>query len=134
MDAVITLVGTTKYKNSYGVIIEAPTTRDVFAVKRDITRAEYFGAGRNGLNPEFMVTVFHGDYNGERTAQYNGQQYSIYRSFRPEGSDYVELYLERRGGTNLADQAAREELVNEDMYPITDEEGTILDVGRASNG
>lgn len=134
MDAVITLVGTTKFKNRFGVIIEAPTTREVFAIKHDITRAEYFGAGRNGLNPEFMVTVFHGDYAGERTAQYGGQQYSIYRSYRPEGSDYVELYLERRGGTNLADQAAREELVDQDMFPLMDDTDTVIDVGRASDG
>ena len=100
MDAVITLVGTTKTKNDYGVLVETPVSRDVFCRKQSITRSEFFGAGRNGLSPEFVVEVFHGDYEGERSCIFEGKPFAIYRTYLPEGTDYVELYCARRGGTN----------------------------------
>lgn len=100
MDAVITLISTTKEKNDYGVLVETPVSRNVFCQRKSISRAEFFGAGRNGLNPDFMVEVFSGDYAGERTCVFEGQPYAIYRTYLPEGSDYVELYCQRKGGTN----------------------------------
>lgn len=79
---------------------QEPTKRTVFCKRSDITRQEFFNAGRNGLAPEFVVTVFHGDYEGERDCIFHEQGYSIYRTFRPTDSDYVELYLQKTAGTN----------------------------------
>lgn len=122
MDDIITLVSYTKQKDNYGVERVTPVTRDVFAQVHSTTRQEFFDAGRNGLNPSFMFSIFAGDYEGETECRYNGDQYSIYRTYISHGeerthisntksgssfrsyhtpsSDYIELYVERKGGSN----------------------------------
>lgn len=96
---VLTLIGTTRTQDEYGIWRETPTSRDVFCQVNSITRSEFFDAGRNGLNPEFMFSMFAGDYEGERTCEYRGQKYSIYRTYLGR-NDVIELYAERKGGSN----------------------------------
>lgn len=99
MDAVLTLIAQTNLKNEYGVTQKLVSPRDVFCKVQSVTRTEFFEGGRNGLNPEFQFTVFSGDYNGETLCEYNGNSYGIYRVYRTD-DDYIELYAERKGGTN----------------------------------
>ena len=96
---VLTLIGTTREQDEFGIWRETPTSRDVFCQVNSITRSEFFDAGRNGLNPEFMFSMFAGDYGGERVCEYRGQRYSIYRTYLGR-NDVIELYAERKGGTN----------------------------------
>lgn len=96
---VIALVAETETKDAYGVYQKATQEREVFCQVDSVTRSEFFEAGRNGLNPEYRFTMFAGDYNGERTVKYNGKTYGIYRTYRGR-SDSIELYAERKGGTN----------------------------------
>ena len=96
---VLTLIGTTRTQDEYGIWREAPTARNVFCQVNSITRSEFFDAGRNGLNPEFMFSMFAGDYEGERVCEYRGQKYSIYRTYLGR-NDVIELYAERKGGSN----------------------------------
>lgn len=122
VDGVITLISKTSQKDAYGRTVPTETTRDVFAQIDSVSRAEFFAAGQNGLNPEYRFTVFSGEYNGEREADYNGVRYSIYRTYQPsayvrhdnakthEGSisrntnsgnnDRIELYASRKVGVN----------------------------------
>ena len=95
----IMLLSTTKAQNAYGVWVESPTSRMVFCQVDSVTRAEFFDGGRNGLNPEYRMTMFFGDYNGEKLLSYNGQTYSVYRTYQGK-NDTIELYVERKGGTN----------------------------------
>lgn len=99
----IMLLSTTKAQNAYGVWVESPTSRMVFCQVDSVTRAEFFEGGRNGLNPEFRMTMFFGDYSGEKLLSYNGQTYSIYRTYQGK-NDTIELYVERKGGTNGSSQ------------------------------
>lgn len=99
----IKLLATQKSQNDYGVWEETQTSRDVFCQVESVTRAEFFEGGRNGLNPEFRMLMFSGDYNGERLLMYNGNTYSIYRTFIAK-NDIIELYVERKGGTNGGSQ------------------------------
>lgn len=99
----IKLIATQKSQNDYGVWEETQTSRDVFCQVESVTRAEFFEGGRNGLNPEFRMSMFSGDYNGERLLMYNGNTYSIYRTFIAK-NDIIELYVERKGGTNGSSQ------------------------------
>ena len=96
---VITLVSTVKTQDEYGVWRTTPTQKDVFCQVDSVTRAEFFEAGRNGLNPEFRFTLFAGDYNGEQTVIYKGLSYAVYRTYHAR-TDVLELYVERKGGTN----------------------------------
>lgn len=94
------LISTTTEKDENGIphtVYGEP--REVMCQVDSITRAEFFEAGRNGLNPEFKFRMFFGDYHGERVVEYHGLRYSIYRTYHGRG-DVIELYAERRGGTN----------------------------------
>lgn len=100
MDDVLTLMVTEQAQDDFGVWRDTPAPREIFCKVDSVTRAEFFDGGRNGLNPEFRFTVFAGDYNGERDVVYRNNGYSVYRSYHVPGTDYMELYAERKGGTN----------------------------------
>lgn len=122
VDGIIALISKTSQKDTYGRTVPTETSREVFAQIDSVSRAEFFAAGQNGLNPEYRFTVFSGEYTGEREADYNGVRYSIYRTYQPsayvrhdntkthEGSisrntnsgnnDRIELYASRKVGVN----------------------------------
>lgn len=84
-------------QNDYGVMEKATTRKKVFVAVTSVTGAEWFEGGRNGLNPQFRFIVFSHDYNNEKVIEYNGTQYTIYRTFL-RSTDEIELYAELRKG------------------------------------
>lgn len=96
---VCSLLSVTKSQDEFGVWREEITEREVFCSVDSITRAEFFDAGRNGLNPEFRITMFFDDYEGETMLTYNDKSYAVYRTYHAK-NDTIELYVERKGGTN----------------------------------
>lgn len=101
---VISLVSTSQTQDAFGVWRQTETKRDVFCQVDSVTRAEFFEAGRSGLNPEYRFTLFAGDYNGESIVIFNGKAYSVYRTYHAR-TDEIELYVERKGGTNGKENA-----------------------------
>lgn len=97
--AVITLLSTIKEQDEYGIWRETETARDVFCQVNSVTQREFHEGGRNGLNPEYKFVMFYGDYNNEQALIYNKKPYSVYRTFLRK-NDMIELYVERKGGTN----------------------------------
>ena len=71
--------------------------RRVFAQMNSITRAEWFEAGRNGMQPTIMFVVSVLDYRNEKLIEWKGKRYGIYRTFYGR-NDNVELYCEEKGG------------------------------------
>lgn len=104
MDDVLTLVAATTTRDAAGVPSQTETTHDIFCQVDSITRAEFFAAGRNGLDPQWKFTVFHGDYAGELTVVYGGKRYGVYRTYRVPGTDYMEIYVERKAGAERGTQ------------------------------
>lgn len=100
MDDVIYLIRETMEQDAAGIHRAVTEKRMIFCQVASVTRAEFYNAGRSGLNPDFQVSVFQADYQGEALAEYNGKSYGIYRTYKIPGTDYMELYLERKGGTN----------------------------------
>lgn len=96
---VCNLIAVTKAQDDYGVWRTTETSREVFCQVDSVTRAEFFDGGRNGLNPQFRITMFVADYEDEPIVEYNGKRYSIYRTYLNR-TDTIELYVERKGGTN----------------------------------
>ena len=96
---VITLVTETYVENEYGVSVPTVTKKEVFCQVDSVTRSEFYEGGRNGLNPEYRFTMFGPDYDGQRTVEYDGKAYGIYRTYIGR-NDTIELYAERKGGTN----------------------------------
>ena len=97
MDVEITLIRTEKSRDEYGVWRETVTPRVVMAQLSSVTRQEFFQAGQMGLSPEYVFSVFMGEYKGERTLIYNGRKYGIYRTYLTT-NDYIELYAEQKAG------------------------------------
>ena len=96
---VITLIGSTKAQDENGIWRETLSERDVFCSVSSVTQSEFFEGGRNGLNPAFRMTMFAPDYANETMLKYNGNTYSIYRTYLSK-DDTIELYVERKGGSN----------------------------------
>lgn len=96
---IVNLYADTITYDDYGVARKARTAREVFCKVDSVTRAEFFEAGRQGLSPEYRITMFFGDYNGESVVGYKGRLYSVYRTYQAK-TDIIELYVERQGGTN----------------------------------
>lgn len=99
---VIQLITQTKEQDENGVWRTSETARTVFCSVNSVTRNEFFDGGRNGLNPEYQITMFAYDYNKETIVKYEGQRYSVYRTYFGR-DDTIELYVERKGGTNRGD-------------------------------
>lgn len=96
---IVTLFSEVVSYDEYGRPVKTPSKRDVFCQVDSVTRQEFFEGGRNGLNPEYRVRMFFADYDGEIVVGYKGQTYSVYRVYKGR-SDIIELYIERKGGTN----------------------------------
>lgn len=101
---IITLIKATQTQDDFGRWQKIETTQDVFVQVDSISQNEFFEAGRNGLNPEYRFRMFFGDYEGQTECIFNGLRYSIYRTYRNR-NDVLELYVERKGGTNAQSNA-----------------------------
>lgn len=98
---VITLVAVTRTQNEYGQWVASESTKDVYCEVDSVSQSEFFEGGRNGLNPEYRFTMFFADYNDEPIVEYKSQRYAVYRTYLNK-NDKLELYVERKGGTNGA--------------------------------
>lgn len=63
-----------------------------------ISQKEFFQAGQNGLKAELKIVTQACNYNNEEIVEYEGNRYGIYRPYRRNDSDEIELYCERKGG------------------------------------
>lgn len=97
----IKLISTVKTQDNRGVWQVTEQAREVFCNVQSVTASEFFEGGRNGLNPEYRFTLFYGDYEGETVLEYNAKRYGVYRVYKAR-TDVIELYAERKGGTNGA--------------------------------
>lgn len=97
--ATIDLIKKEYVKDEFGVRQVKETRRTVFCSVSSVTQREFFEGGRNGLNPEYKFTVFAYDYEDEPVVEYGGKRLSVYRTYMQK-NDNLELYCERKGGTN----------------------------------
>lgn len=100
MDRSITfdLVSVERTQDSIGQWTETETTRTVFGQISSVSMDEFFSGGQNGFKPEYRITMFGPDYEGEKICAIGDDYFTIYRVYFTR-SDTVELYLEKRTGT-----------------------------------
>ena len=104
----VNLVSESYTQNVYGVYEKTMTKRKVYAKVESVSGREWFEGGRNGLNPQYRFTMFQFDYLGEKVIEYNGVQYTIYRTFI-RGNDELELYCELRKGNEVFTEPENEQ-------------------------
>ena len=91
IDAVCTLIGDgTPTLDEYLNEIPTETERDVFCRITSAVRNEFYQAATAGLRPEWTVRLSDfAEYNGEQKVRYNGEVYSVLRTYRDGGSYHV---------------------------------------------
>lgn len=92
-------ISETKTKDSTGQPISVPNFVKCVGQKRSVYEKEFFQAAQNGLRPEFVIETSAFNYGGEAYILYEGNKYSIYRTFM-KGTDRIELYCSERVGNN----------------------------------
>ena len=63
-----------------------------------VSRAERMESGLDGLTPEAVFITAESNYLGEQQAEWEGERYQIYRTYRRRESQEIELYLAKRTG------------------------------------
>jgi len=91
------LLQKTRTKNTFGYYEETVKERTVFGRIGDVSASEFFAGGQAGFKPEYRITMFAPDYEGEDQCQIGDETFSIYRTYHAT-TDTLELYLERRAG------------------------------------
>ena len=94
------LISRTYTFDDYGNQIPTETKTPIPIEVHSISRNEFYKAGEQKLNPELMVTTAAINYNGEEVIEIDSVTYAIYRKYRDEFSDEVELYLRKEVGVN----------------------------------
>lgn len=99
--SVISLVSESYTQDTIGQYIATETLRQVYCDVRSMYRSEWFEAGRDGLQPAYVFTMFAPDYSGEKIVEYNGKRYGVYRTYVGR-NETLELYVEEKGGRNVS--------------------------------
>lgn len=94
---VANLIATTYTTDSIGQRVPTETPRTIFCDVASVSASEWFEAGRNGFKPQYRVTMFRPDYEGEAIVELEGERFSVYRTYERR-DDLIELYLEKKGG------------------------------------
>lgn len=94
---VFTLISVERAQDTIGQWTDTDVRHTVYGQITSVSMDEYFAGGQNGFKPEYRITMFGPDYEGETRCEVDGVEYSIYRVYRGR-TDTVELYLERRAG------------------------------------
>lgn len=100
-NAVIYLISVTNDKNSLGDIITTTSKRMVYADELSVGQTEFYQAAAIGLRPELKFEIFAGDYENEKTLEYNSKTYEIKRTYK-KGLDKLEITCQgvvNRAGT-----------------------------------
>ena len=100
---IVTLISQTYTQNTLNEYIATEKTTDVFCSMESVGQREWAEASRQGFNPEIRLTMNRWEYSGEKIVEFEGQRYSVYRTYVGRGED-IELYLERQTGTEVSDE------------------------------
>ena len=94
---VVTLISETYAADSIGQQIATEVRHDVFCNVASVTQTEWFSGGQNGIKPEYKVTMFSPDYEGQKIVEFNSVKYGVYRTYLRQ-DELIELYLEKKVG------------------------------------
>lgn len=103
MDEQIQLISQIYEADSLGQRIPKDgTPSPVWAKIKSVSRAEWAAAGQHGLQPQLVAIVYALDYADQPVVVIgegkSARRYAVYRTYRPENSEHIELYLERKVG------------------------------------
>lgn len=95
---IIYLLHYNEEQDSLGIWHKNTLQSKVYCQVVSVNQTEWYEGSRKGLNPQFRFTVFRYDYHGEEAVLYNGNVYTIYRTYI-DRDETIDLYTELRKGT-----------------------------------
>lgn len=93
----ISLISIEYTQDDIGQWTEERTETEVFALVESVSMSEFYQAGMQGFKPEFKMTVWMNEYNGQNLIEYKDKTYTVYRSYRRDDGR-MELYVTERKG------------------------------------
>jgi len=93
----VTLITHTYTSDAIGQNIATNVEKTVIGSKSSVSSSEFFEAGLRGLQPQFKVEIWEGEYNGATEIKVDNTIYSVYRTYKND-SGKIELYVEKRVG------------------------------------
>lgn len=100
MDTSAYLISSTYTEDELSQKIRTTTKREIMCSVKSTSKSEFFEAGSFGLKSAMVIVTPYVNYEGEDLIEYNGEVYSIYRTYRVPDDEDIELYLEQRSGDN----------------------------------
>ncbi len=98
MDDLFYLIAQDAVQNSFGDFRPNEKPVPIWGSLRSISRTEWSEAGKNGLNPQFVVVTAIVNYHSEKVIEVQGKRFGIYRAYIVPNSDQIELYCEGKSG------------------------------------
>lgn len=95
-DHELVLLGSGYTEDELGNHIPNDTKRPVLCKVESVGRNEFYSAASSDLRPEIVFTIHKYEYEGERKVKFEGQQYSVIRTYAT-GIEEIELTCERVG-------------------------------------
>lgn len=83
--------------DTIGQMIATETTSTVYCNVQSVSQSEWFQGGQTGLKPEYKITMFAPDYDGQDVLEFEGVRFSVYRTYK-RSDELLELYVEKRTG------------------------------------
>lgn len=94
MDSVCMLIKETKNgRDRYGNPQIIRTEREVMCQAYSVNRSEFYSAANAGLNPQVVIRLSdYLEYDGEKLVEYEGELYSVIRTYRDRGSMHQQAF------------------------------------------
>lgn len=98
-DSIVELIQEITTQTSEGFPRHEASSKQVYADVKSISSAEFFRAGQDNIKPQYKMTIYSSEYEGEKIVKYENQTYSVYRTYQAT-NDFIELYVEQKAGTS----------------------------------
>lgn len=85
---------------TFGEEVITEVSKTVWGEKSSVSSTEWTEAGTRGINPEFRVTIYGFEYDGQVVVEIGSAKYGVYRTYSKPNSDKIELYLQLKGGVS----------------------------------
>lgn len=110
----LTLIKEIDDKDAIGQPISSEVKKELIAEIQSVTQSEFMQGQQDGLSPAYVFKISTFVYSGERIVEFNGERYSVYRTFQPDVNQ-IELYTELEVGSHTEPE------VDTDPEPELDE-------------
>ena len=87
----LTLIAVTRANDAYQKG-DAQTRTTVYAEELPMFGSEYHASRAGGYELAYIMRIHTFEYNGEKTVEYEGRLYDVYRCYK-KNADWCELYL-----------------------------------------